>query len=369
MKSAAPPDSRGTIAESATVTAEGAAFASDPRRLRYVEVETPGPGKNVAIAPGVRWARIALPMDLNHINVWLIDTDDGCWVVDTGIAAAVGKESWATIEREVFAQSALRGVFVTHIHPDHIGLAAWLQQRHRVAVWMSQRTYDLAKVLLSGGDTPWSELQAFFQSHGLADPSQLQPMFQPQRLMRMASGLPQVERYVADGDVLRWGGSEWAAMRTDGHAEGHLCLFNGAARVLISGDQVLPTISPNIGFMLRNGDANPLGSYLASLERLRKLPDDTLVLPSHGVPFRGLRHRVDDLREHHEEQLDMLEQACIEPKTAVEVLPLMFRRQLTGMHLFLALGEALAHLECLVHAGRVERRPDHEVIRYAAPPL
>jgi glyoxylase-like metal-dependent hydrolase (beta-lactamase superfamily II) len=349
------------------VTAEGEAFPSAPRRLHFVDVPTPAPGQNVTLAPGVRWARIPLPLDLNHINVWLLDTDDGCVVVDTGMAASIGKDAWEAIDREHFSKLPLRAVFVTHIHPDHIGLAAWLQERHSVPVLMSEQTYAWAKRLIGGEGRARAEaIQVFFNSHGLADTTQVQAMLQPERIARMASGLPHVERMIADGEVIRWGAHEWTALETNGHAEGHLCLSNPALRALISGDQVLPTISSNISFMVGSHDPNPLESYLSSLQRLRVLGEDTLVLPSHGVPFHGLRQRIDDLTGHHLEQLDKLAAACAEPKLAVEVLPLMFRRELKGMHLVLAMGEALAHLEYLVHAGRLHRERAADQVRYVS---
>jgi glyoxylase-like metal-dependent hydrolase (beta-lactamase superfamily II) len=189
----------------------------------------------------------------------------------------------------------------------------------------------------------------------MSDAVQIRAMFRPDRFARMTSGMPQVERFVSDQEVLRWGVGEWTALETNGHAEGHLCLSNLALRVLISGDQVLPSISSNISFMFGNGDPNPLGSYLSSLQRLRALPEDTLVLPAHGVPFRGLRQRIDDLTGHHVQQLDKLAALCTEPRVATDLLPHMFRRELKDIHLFLAMGEALAHLEYLVHAGRVRR--------------
>lgn len=349
------------------VTAEGEAFASAPKRLHYVSVEKPAPGSSVQIAPGVRWARIPLPLDLNHINVWLIATEDGCVIVDTGMAVQMGKDAWEAIERETFATQPVRAVFVTHIHPDHSGLAAWLQERYRVPVLMSTLTHDMLRTMTTGEGRPRAgQVEEFFRSHGLSDVAQVETMFKPERFARMTSGLPQVERFVADGDTLSWGGGEWTALQTDGHAHGHLCLSNAAAHVLISGDQVLPSISSNISYGFHVADANPLGSYLDSLQRLRTLPPDTLVLPSHGVPFHGLQQRIDDLTMHHEEQLAKVEARCREPQTAAELLPTMFRRELKGMHLFLAFGEALAHLEYLVHTGRVRRETSTGVVRYAA---
>ncbi|HEY4366405.1 MAG TPA: MBL fold metallo-hydrolase [Steroidobacteraceae bacterium] len=350
------------------VTAEGAAYSSSPTRLRYVDVAVPAPGKTIVVAPGVLWCRIPLPIDLNHINVWLLDTDDGLVLVDTGMAADVGRDAWEIIENEILAQRPLRAIFVTHIHPDHIGLAAWLQQRHDVPVWMSRRTFEQARYLFDDASaSDGSVAEAFFRSNGVDDPTMLRPVMSPRRFGSVTSGMPEVQRFVADDEVLQWGANAWRALETNGHAEGHLCLSNAAGGLLISGDQVLPTISSNIGFTFYNRDMNPLQSFLSSLIRLRALPEDTLVLPSHGVPFRGLRQRIDDLRRHHEEQLDEVVKACAIPRTAAQMLPLMYRRELKGIHMFLGLAEALAHLEYLAHAGRLRRNTDGEgVVRYGA---
>ena len=347
------------------ITAEGATCVS--RQLHYVDVAAPQPGKTVTLVPGVTWCRIPLPIDLDHINVWLLETEDGHVLVDTGMLSSISKDAWEDIEREVLATKPLRAIFITHIHPDHIGLCAWLQERHDIPVWMSQRTYDQVQFMVGGQAVP-AEGEAFFRTNGIGDLASVQPYFNTERFAKMLSGQPQVERMIADGDILQWGGRSWTALETNGHADGHLCLFDTAGGVLISGDQVLPTISSNISLIWRARDPNPLHSFLTSLKRLRELPDTTLVLPSHGIPFRGLQHRIDDLLSHHEQQLQVIVRACAEPQTAAQILPVMYRRKLQGLHLLLALAEAKAHLEYLVVSeSRLERRTDAEgLIRYAA---
>ena len=358
-------ESASRTGRSPPVTVEGEALPSDPRRIEYTTVPAPGFGERTRIAENVWWARVPLPIDLNHINVWLIESARGHLLVDTGMSASMCKDAWERLEIEAFASAPALALFVTHVHPDHIGLASWLQERYSIPVWMSERSHALAEAVYGTISSPTrTEIEAFLRAHGVSDTTVLQPMFKPERFARMTSGVPHVEQYIEDSRVLEWEGGEWRALLTEGHADGHLCLWRGRDRILISGDQVLPTISPNISIMFQQPNANPLRAYLSSLERLRELPADTLVLPSHGLPFYGLRQRIDDLRAHHHAQLDKLLKALSVPLSACDVLPVLYRRELAGMHFLFALGEAVAHLEYLAHRGALERQMRGEVIVY-----
>jgi glyoxylase-like metal-dependent hydrolase (beta-lactamase superfamily II) len=298
-----------------------------------------------------------LPMDLDHINLWLIAHDDGEVLIDTGFAADVCREAWHALATGVLAERPLKLIVITHVHPDHAGLAAWLQSRHDVPVWMSRATREHMRFFLEPltPETVDSGVQ-FFAAHGAEQVEELRDIIAGGRYRELVSGLPQVGRYICDEERVTWNGSSWRLLECAGHVEGHICLHDAARAVLVSGDQLLPTISSNVSLTPRSVDVDPLASYLESLRRLAELPDETLVLPSHGRPFRGIRARAADLTAHHEAHMQTLVNACAQPRSAQEVLPLLFRRSLRGLQRFLALGEAIAHLEYLARRQRLVRR-------------
>jgi glyoxylase-like metal-dependent hydrolase (beta-lactamase superfamily II) len=155
-----------------------------------------------------------------------------------------------------------------------------------------------------------------------------------------------------DGQFLQIDGRPWRCIAGYGHAPEHIALHCPDLDVLISGDMVLPRISTNVSVIDLEPEGNPLPLYLESISAMRNLPASSLVLPSHGKPFRGLHERVGQLLNHHEERYADVLTACRErPGSAADMLPVLFKRKLDLHQTTFAMGEAVAHLHALAEAG------------------
>jgi glyoxylase-like metal-dependent hydrolase (beta-lactamase superfamily II) len=330
----------------------------------------PATGSTIEVAPGVRWLRMVLPFQLNHINLWLLrDVQDGVegWtVVDCGIADDATRTAWEQVfANELDGLPVLR-VIVTHMHPDHIGLAHWLTERWKVGpkecrLWISATDYNTARLASNSTTGFGGEATArFMASHGLTDPD-LQAKIKA-RTNYYANMVPQVPsnyRRLMDGDALTINGRRWQCHVGHGHAPEHMSLHCAALNTLISGDMVLPRISTNVSVHETEPESNPLQLYLDSIQRMKALPADTLVLPSHGRPFKGMHTRVDQLAAHHADRFAEVLGACAEaPQHAAGLLMLLFKRPLDLHQTTFALGESLAHLHALWRAGQLTRRHD-----------
>ena len=325
----------------------------------------PAPGEAVEVAPGVRWIRMSLPFALDHINLWLMrDTIDGVegWtVVDCCISRDETRAQWEQVFATQLEGLPILRVLVTHMHPDHVGLAQWLCERWHAPLWMSATDYYVARNLTSpngmdnaaGGDTA----ARFFASHGLVDADAVQKIRERSNYYRqMVPGLPPSFVRLIDGGTVRIGGRDWGCIVGYGHAPEHIALYCAELNVLIGGDMMLPRISTNVSVQADEPEANSLRLFLDSIARFRALPADVLALPSHGKPFTGVHRRIEQLEEHHRDRLAELLTACRERAlSAADGVPIMFKRALDLHQLTFAMGETIAHLHLLWLDGQLRR--------------
>ncbi len=344
------------------------------RELSYPLGDTlPPPGRAIDVAPGVRWLRMPLPFALDHINLWLLRDEragEAGWsIVDCGVATDATRDAWNQVFETSLDAAPVQRLIVTHMHPDHMGNAQWLTQRWGVRLWISATDWNAARMASAsttgyGGDAA----AAYMASHGLTDADSLEKV--RRRRNYYASMVPEVPsqfRRLMHGDVLRVGRRDWACHAGYGHAPEHIALHCAESNTLISGDMVLPKISTNISVIDIEPEANPLPLFLNSLEAMRALPADTLVLPSHGRPFRGLHKRIDQLQVHHRERLTDVMNACATaPRSAAELLPVLFKRTLDLHQTTFAMGEAVAHVHALWYDGKLVREKGADgVFRFA----
>ena len=335
--------------------------------LDYPWRDTPQPGSATPVATGVHWIGMPLPFKLDHINLWLLEDEGGWSVVDTGIADAQTRALW---EKLFLEKKDIKRVIVTHYHPDHAGNAAWLCKRFGVELWMTQGEYLTAHAVRSSGAgyTANAVLEVFRRNGLDAERSaRMSTMRGNNRYAELVPDFPLSYRRIIQGDRIRIGGQGWRAIIGHGHAPEHLSLYAEDLNVVIAGDMLLSTISTNVSVWSIDPEGDPLRLFLESVARYRELPADVLVLPSHGRPFRGAHLRVQQLEQHHQERFAELMQSLREPRSAGELLSVLFRRPLDAHQTFFAMGEAIAHLHCLYYAGKARRAVGADgIMRYAA---
>lgn len=339
-------------------------------QLDYAFGDTlPPAGTLHEVAAGVYWLRMGLPFALDHINLWLLRDGDGWTIVDCGIANEATRAAWESIFASELEGLPVVRVIVTHCHPDHVGLADWLCTRWQAPLWMTTGEYGFARMMsasLPGVDG--TSMLPHFQRHGLTNPA-MQEQLQARKSYypTLVPSVPMAYHRLHDEQVFHIGKHDWRVITGFGHSPEHASLYCADLNILISGDMVLPRISTNVSVFAVEPEANPVQRYLDSLGKYRSLPDNTLVLPSHGKPFRGLHIRIGQLHHHHRERLAEVVNACATPQSAADIVPIMFRRPLDGHQLTFAMGEALAHLHKLWFDGVLVRETGSDgVLRFQA---
>lgn len=332
-------------------------FVTDP--LNNVAGDIIDTGILKEVAPGIHWLRMPLPFQLNHINLWVLEDGDGWTLVDTGINRDETKDAWEGLFKGPLSGRPVKRIIVTHFHPDHMGLAGWLTEKFDVQMWATETEWGTASRLYKDTGPEHVERARFFYHAAGFDDALMEEVDKRQNpYPRRVSTIPDSYRKISDGEIIDIGGRNWQVIVGTGHSPEHACLYCSDPNVLISGDQILPKITPNVSVFPQFPERNPLELFISSLDNFRGLDPDTLVLPSHNWPFRGLIERLDQLAHHHDERLDEVVAACVEPLCAIDVQNHLFKRELDVHQFFFAIGESLSHINYLVGRGRLNRETD-----------
>jgi glyoxylase-like metal-dependent hydrolase (beta-lactamase superfamily II) len=336
---------------------------ASPAPLVYPFEHPPARGETLEVAPGVVWIRMPLPFRLDHINLWAIADGAGWTVVDTGVRNEESIATWRALFAERPDGGPISRVIVTHMHPDHVGMAGWLTRKFDCRLWMTRLEYLHCRALVAdtGREAPADAL-AFYRRAGWSEAATEGYKTRFGDFGKMIYALPDSYRRIQDGEVLRIGAHDWRVIVGSGHCPEHACLYSAELKLLISGDQILPRISSNVSVHPMDPDANPMAEWMASLDKIeREVPDDVLVLPAHNDCFRGLHARIEKLRLGQHEAFDRLRAELKEPRRAVDVFTALFRRPIGESNvplLGMATGESLACLKYLVARGEVRSELD-----------
>ena len=252
------------------------------------------------------------------------------------------------------------------LHPDHAGCAGMLCARTGATLRMTREEYLLCRLLLMDiGRSALDAGKSFYTAAGFAADAlhHYEKMFG--FFSKLVSPLPESYQRLSADDEIIIGENCWKIIVGRGHSPEHACLYCEERNLLISGDQLLPTISSNVSVYPTEPAANPLHDWITSLGELKAaISEDVLVLPAHGKPFRGAYERLDSLVCEHQDRLEELEVYCAQPKRATDVFSILFKREIGAANLVMATGEAIAHLNYLVVQGRVQVEVDSKRVNW-----
>ncbi|WP_042333930.1 MBL fold metallo-hydrolase [Desulfosporosinus meridiei] len=305
-------------------------------------------------ALGIYKVKLPLPFRLNHVNCYAVKGTQGWWLIDAGLSREATIEGWTKFfEAHAINPSDIKGIYLTHFHPDHYGCSGWLQNYSGAPVYIGEIDAERIKRYWKSENYILKALNVLFSENGMPHDVLKETIDSVNNLIRYT--FPHAElTTLKPGQVVTIGDFEYEVVLTPGHTDGHICYYNVAHGLLLSGDHLLPEISSNVSLWPRSGaDPNPLDNFLKAIDSIRTL-NCKIALPSHGKPFSNIEERIRQLEIHHQERLELMKNCTGSGSTAYEVCLQVFRQDLSFHELRFAMAETLAHLVYLVDKGELE---------------
>ena len=319
--------------------------------------ETPPDGvEMIEVAAGIHWIRLPLPMKLDHVNIYALEDGDGWTVIDAGMNSGKGRALWEGLMAGPLQGKPIKRVILTHHHPDHVGMAGWLQSEHGAELWTTRTAWLFARMLTLDVQKAWpEETLAFYRSAGMdRDFYEKRKAERPFNFADVVAPMPLGFMRLDEGDTVQIGARAFTVRLGQGHAPDHITMWSDD--VVIAGDQIIAGISSNLGVYATEPEADPVGAWLDSCERLKPFAKpEHLVLPGHKLPFTGLETRLSQLISNHHSALERLKAYLYEPRTAAECFQPLFKRKIGDGEYGLALVEAIGHVNHLHKIGAVTR--------------
>ena len=331
-------------------------------KLYYPFSKRPPDGDTLEVASSIYWLRMPLPIALNHINLWLLEGNEGWTIVDTGMVTDESKTIWSKLFENSFKAKPLEKLVVTHMHLDHSGLAGWLSNQWKVEPYFTEKEFLETVKISNGMDHEQREISLDYYKKCGYDKESLQHFIERIEYRKsLVSKLNKSFKHIKDQEMLNLSDGEWKIIVAKGHSPEHACLYSEKKNIFICGDILLPRITPNVSVNPANPDSNPLRDWLESLEKIKQsIPHDVLVLPSHGYPYQGAHRRIEAIVNNHHEKLERIYQYIDEPKSVTELFPVLFDSKINQHTLVLAVGETMSHLNYLVAENRLKKSIDEK---------
>lgn len=324
---------------------------------------------------GLQQVRLPLPFKLNHINCYLSEGPNGWDIIDAGLGDDATRGAWEkTFLENGIEASDIQRIYLTHHHPDHYGFLGELQKWTGAEVYASEQSKRQAHN--NWTNERLDEMKLNYLRSGIPEHLVQKMDSIGRQFTQWVTPHATIDHVIEEGDAFRFGELTYKTIHTPGHAKGHMALWNEEHKVMIGGDQVLSKITPNISYQLTGHHDNPLQDYLNSLQDIKRLGVE-LFIPGHGQPFTNIEERIDFITRHHHERLNVVLELLAKSsealsagtdtvnKTAYEISDHLFFRKLDAYEMRPGIGEALAHLQYLVHTEDIRMKEEQGLLYFA----